>query len=40
MESLLWNLVSNLSERIHKIKGRFRHDDEKCEICGIKYKHC
>ena len=19
---------------------KFRHDDEKCETCGIKYKYC
>ena len=29
--SLLSNLVNNLSEGIHKIKFKFRHDDKKCE---------
>ena len=34
--SSLWNLV-NISEVIHKIKYKFRHDDQKCETCGIKH---
>ena len=38
--SLLSNFVNNLSERIQKIKCKFRHDDKKCDSCGIKYKHC
>ena len=29
------NLVNNFSEGIHGIKCKFRHDDKKCEICGI-----
>ena len=40
MASSLSNLVNNLSERIHKIKCKFGHDDKKCETCGIKYKNC
>ena len=37
MASSLSNLVNNLSEGIHRIKFKFRHDDKKCETCGIKY---
>ena len=40
MASSLSNLVNNLSERIHKVKSKYRHDDKKCEACGIKYKYC
>ena len=40
MASALSNLVNNLSERIHRIKCKFGHDDKKCETCGIKYKDC
>ena len=40
MESSLSNFVNNLSERIHRIKCKYGHDDKKCETCGIKYKHC
>ena len=40
MGSLLSNLVNSLSEGIHRIKCKFRHDDKKYEICGIKYKYC
>ena len=25
---------------IHKIKCKYKHNDEKCETCGIKYKYC
>ena len=32
--------MNNLSEGIHKIKCKFRHDGKKCGTCGIKYKHC
>ena len=38
--SSLSNFVNNISERIHRIKCKFGHDDEKCETCGIKYKYC
>ena len=38
MASLLSNLVNNLTEGIHKIKCKCRHDDKKCETCGIKYR--
>ena len=40
MASLLSNGVNNLSERIHKIKCKYRHDDKKCETCSINYKYC
>ena len=40
MVSLLSNLVSNLSEGIHRIKGKYGHNDKKCGTCGIKYKYC
>ena len=40
MASSLSNLVSNLSEGIHRIKCKSKHDDKKCESCGMKYKHC
>ena len=36
---LILNLVNNLSERIHRIKSKFGHNDKKCVTCGIKYKH-
>ena len=36
---LIWNLVNNLSEGIHRIKSKFGHNDKKCVTCGIKYKH-
>ena len=39
MVSLLSNLVNNLSERIHRIKCKYGHDDKKCEPCEIKYKY-
>ena len=38
--SLFSNIAINFSEGIHKIKCIFRHDDKKCETCGIKYKYC
>ena len=38
--SSLSNLVSNLAEGIHDIKCKYRHDNKKCETCGIKYKYC
>ena len=40
MASSLSNFASNLSEGIHRIKCKFRHDDKKCETCGIKSKDC
>ena len=40
MASTLSNLVNNLSERIHRIKCKFGHNDKKWEAGGIKYKHC
>ena len=40
MASSLSNLVSNLSEKIHRIKCKFGHNDKKSETCGIKYKYC
>ena len=40
MATSLSNLTNNLSEGIHKTKGKYGHDDKKCEICRIKYKYC
>ena len=40
MASSLSNLVSNLSEGIHKIICIEGHNDEKCETCGITYEVC
>ena len=40
MASLLSNPINNLSEGIHKIKCKYRHDDKKYETCRIKYKYC
>ena len=40
MASSLSNLFNNLSEGIHRIKCKFRHNDEKCETSRIKYKYC
>ena len=34
--SSLSNLVNNLSEGIHKNKGKFGQDDKKSETCRIK----
>ena len=36
----LSNFVNNLAERLHKIKCKYKHDDKKCETCGIKSKYC
>ena len=38
--SSLSNLVNNLSEEIHKIKCKYRHNDKKCETALIIYKNC
>ena len=35
MASSLSNLVNNLSEEIHRIKCKYRHDNKKCEGFGI-----
>ena len=40
MASSLSNLVNNPSEGTHIIKCKYKHDDKKCETCGIKYKYC
>ena len=40
MTNLLSNLVNNLAEGIHKIKYKNKHNNEKCETCGINYKEC
>ena len=39
MASSLSSLVKSLSEGIQRVKFKYRHDDTKCQICGIKYKH-
>ena len=38
MASSLSNLLNKFSEGIHKIKCIFRHNNQKCETCKIKYK--
>ena len=38
MGSSLSHLVNNLSEGMHRIKFKYRHEDKNCETCGIKYK--
>ena len=35
MARSLSNLANNLAEGIHKINGKYGHDNKKCEICGI-----
>ena len=40
MTSALSNLINNISEGIHRIKCKFRHDDKKYEIRRIKYNYC
>ena len=40
MASSLSNLFSNFSEGIHEIKCKYKHDDTKCETCGITYEIC
>ena len=40
MTSSLANLVNNLAEGVYKIKCKYRHDNKKCETCGIKHKDC
>ena len=34
----LSNLVNNHAKGIHKVKCKYGHYNEKCEMCGIKYK--
>ena len=38
MASSLSNLVNNLSEGLHKIKCKLKHDNKKFETFEIKYK--
>ena len=40
MVSSLSNLFDNLSERIHKIKCKYRYYNKKCKSSAIKYKDC
>ena len=40
MASSLSSVVNNLSDGIHEIKCKNKHDDEKCETYGITYKDC
>ena len=35
----LSNFVNNFAEKIHKIQCKYRYDDKKCRVCGIKYKY-
>ena len=39
MESPLTYLVNSLFERIHKIKCKYGHNNQKCETCRSKYKY-
>ena len=39
MASSLSSLFKSLSEGIQRVKFKYRHDDTKCQTCGIKYKH-
>ena len=36
----LSNIVNNISEGIHKIKGKNGHNNKKCETCRIQCKYC
>ena len=40
MASSLSNIVNNLSERFHKTKLKYGHDDKKYKTWGIKCKYC
>ena len=40
MVSSLSNFVNYLSERFHRIKSKYVHDDKSCETCAIKYTYC
>ena len=40
MASSLSNLVNNLTEGIHKVKSKYRHNDKKYETCWITYRVC
>ena len=40
MASSLSNFVDNIAEGIHKTKCKYGHDNEKYEICGMKYEDC
>ena len=35
MKSSSSNLVNNLAEEIHEIKGKYEHENKKCETCRI-----
>ena len=37
--SLLSSIANNLSEGMHRVKCKYRHDDKKCESSGIKHEH-
>ena len=39
MTSSLSNLVNNLSNKIHRFKCKYGHDDKKCETCANKCKY-
>ena len=38
--SSLSNLVNNFSERSHRIKFKFGHENKKCKTWRFKYKYC
>ena len=39
-QALYQVLSINLLEGIHRIKFKCKHDNKKCETCGIRYKKC
>ena len=40
MASSLSNLVNNISERVHRTKCKYGHDDKKCQMRGITGNYC
>ena len=40
MASFWSNVVNNLSEGIHRMKCKYKHDDKKRENFGIRNKYC
>lgn len=37
MAKSLLNLVDNIAEGLHKIKWKYKHDNDKSETCWIKH---
>ena len=40
MANFTSSLANNPAEGIYKIKCKNKHNNKKCETCGIKYKNC